>query len=216
VAEYIIAGLEPVKRKKGWFELIFKGKPPFYIDDETIIKNSLVIGQIVSEAGLKRIKEEADKAWLKYRAIQILSRRMISERDLRRKLSAERRPSPLRDQVLTQLREYGYIDDLKYASSYIRSQIAHGGKSRLYLKKKLFEKGISSDAAESALVTELAGYDEESSALELARKKAKSLDNEPTLKAKQKLASFLRSRGYGWDSINRAIRVLINNKKTDA
>lgn len=215
MAEHIITGLEPVKRKKGWFELTSKGKPPFYIDDETIIKNSLVIGQIISDAGLRRIKEEADRAWLKYRAIQVLSRRMISDRDLRKKLSAERKPSALRDQVLAQLKQYGYIDDLKYACAYIRSQIAHGGKSRLYLKKKLFEKGINQEIGESALDTELAGYDEQSSALELARKKAKNLGNVPTMKAKQKLASFLRSRGYGWNSINNAIRILIDNKEAN-
>ena len=212
MAEYIITSLEPVKRKKGWFELNFKGKPPFYIDDETIIKNGLGIGVIVSEAGFKRIREAAEKAWLKYRAIQILSRRMISERDLRKKLSAERKSSVLRDQVITQLRQYGYIDDFKYACAYIRSQIAHGGKSRLYLKKKLFEKGIKSDTAESALDTELAGYDETSSALELAKKKAKTLAGEPNLKAKQKLAGYLRGRGFGWDSINNAVRILIDGK----
>ena len=215
MAEYIVTGLEPVKRKKGWFELIVKGKPPFYIDEEIVYKNSLKIGEILSESRLKSIKEDADKAWLKYRALQILSRRMVSEKELRRKLAGERKPSAIRDEVLSQLKQYGYIDDLKYASSYIRSQISRGGKSRLYLKNKLYEKGINADTIESALGAELSGYDEDSIALELARKKLKSLKPEPALKTKQKLAAFLRSKGFSWDSINKAVATLIN-KSTES
>ncbi len=211
MAELIITGIEPVKRKKGWFELTARGKPPFFIDEETIYKNSLKVGDILSESRLKQVKEQADRAWLKYRAFQILSRRTVPERELRRKLTAERKPATLRDEVLSWLKQYGYIDDFKFACSYIRSQIAGGGKSRLYLKKKLFEKGIDGDTSELALNAELASYDEDSIVLELGRKKLKGLKDEKPLKAKQRLAAFLRSRGFGWGSINKALSTLINN-----
>jgi len=211
VAELIITGLEPVKRKKGWFELNPKGKPPFYIDEETIYKNSLRVGDILSESRLKQIKEQADRAWLKYRAFQILSRRMVPERELRRKLAAERRSPALRDEVMLWLQRYGYVDDYKFACSCIRSQISRGGRSRLYLKKKLFEKGINGDISELALDTELVNYDEDSIVLELSRKKLKTLKGETPIKAKQKLTAFLRGRGFGWDSINKAVSTLSNN-----
>lgn len=211
MAELIITGLEPVKRKKGWFELAARGKPPFYIDEETIYKNSLKVGDILSDSRLKQIKEQADRAWLKFRAFQILSRRMVPERELRRKLVVERKSAALRDEVLLWLKQYGYIDDFKYACAYIRSQISGGGKSRLYLKKKLFEKGIDGDTSELALNAELVNYDEDSIVLELGRKKLKSLKDEKPLKAKQRLAAFLRSRGFGWGSINKAISNLIDN-----
>jgi regulatory protein len=213
VAEHIVTGLEPVKRKKGWFELNVKGKPPFYIDEEIIYKNNIGIGEILSDSRLKQVKEQSDRAWLKYRAFQILSRRTLPERELRRKLSAERKPVGLRDEVLSWLKEYGYINDYQYACSYIRSQMSSGGRSRLYLKKKLFDKGISGETAELALNAELADYDEQEIALELSRKKLKTLKDEKPLKAKQRLASFLRSRGFGWDAINRAASALIDNKQ---
>lgn len=211
MAELIITGIEPVKRKKGWFELTARGKPPFFIDEETIYKNSLKVGYILSESRLKQLKQQADRAWLKYCAFQILSRRMVPERELRRKLAAERKSVALRDEVLSWLKQYGYIDDFKYACAYIRSQISRGGKSRLYLKKKLFEKGIDGETSELALDAELVNYDEDSIVLELGRKKIKSLKDEKPLKAKQRLAAFLRSRGFGWGSINKAISILINN-----
>ncbi|UCC80911.1 MAG: regulatory protein RecX [Candidatus Zixiibacteriota bacterium] len=211
MAELIITGLEPVRRKKGWFELTARGKPPFFIDEETIYKNGLKVGDILSESRWKQVREQADRAWLKYRAFQILSRRTVPERELRRKLTAERKPAALRDEILSWLKQYGYIDDFKFACAYIRSQIAGGGKSRLYLKKKLFEKGINGDTSELALNAELVNYDEDSIVLELGRKKMKSIKGESAIKAKQKLAAFLRSRGFGWDSINKAVSTLINN-----
>ena len=66
MAELVIAGIEPVKRVKGWFELRIKGKPPFLIDEETVYKNSLRAGGIISDAHLQRVMQQADLAWLKY------------------------------------------------------------------------------------------------------------------------------------------------------
>ena len=213
MAELIVTSLEPVKRKKGWFELSLKGKPPFYIDEETIYKNSIGVGEILSESRFKQIKEQADKAWLKYRAFQILSRRMMPEREIRRKLSAERRPAALRDEILLWLKDNQYIDDFQYACSYIRSQMSGGGKSRLYLKKKLYEKGIGGENSDRALNEELANFDEDAIVLEISRKKLKSITDENRLKRKQRLSAFLRGRGFGWDSINKAVLVLIDNKE---
>ena len=213
MAEYIITGLEPVKRKKGWFELAIKDKPPFYIDEETWFKNGLSIGEVVSESRLKRIKEEADLAWLKHKSLQIISRRMISERDLKRKLSAEKKPVAPRDKTISWLKEYGHIDDLKYAGACIRSQMSRGGKSRLYLKKKLMEKGIGMEISESALDIELKEYDEISIVAELAAKKFRTLQNLPPIKAKQRLVNFLKGKGFGWEAINKATASLFNKRE---
>lgn len=216
MAELLVAGIEPVKRKKGWFELTIKGKPPFFIDEETLVKNSLRIGDIISDAKLRRIHEDADLAWLKYRGMQILSRRMISERDLRRKLSAERRPQALRDKALGILKEYGFYDDYKYAGALIRSQMARGVKSRMYLQKKLWEKGIAEDIATKALQVELAEVDIESAVFELAAKKYKTLRNLPLQKSKSRLINFLRGKGFSWDMIRRAVDEIVQDEEEDS
>lgn len=210
MAELVVAGIVPVKRKKGWFELDTKGKPPFLIDEETIIKNSLVVGGFISEAKWKRIKDEADFAWLKYRGMQILSRRMISERDLRRKLSAERRSPTLRDEAMTLLKRYGFYDDSIYAAAIVRSQMARGVKSKLFLKKKLWEKGIGREIARQALATELVEFDETEAVTELAQKKYRSLRSLPPEKARARLINFLRGKGFLWDTIKLAVDKTIN------
>jgi regulatory protein len=215
LAELVIAGIEPVKRKKGWFELRIKGKPPFLIDEETIYKNSLRVGDVVSDARLQRVKQEADLAWLKYRGMQILSRRMISERDLRRKLSTERRSPATRDEAMAHLKRYGFYDDSRYAAALIRSQMARGVKSRLYLKQKLWEKGIDKEIAERAIETELEGFDEKDAVMELAKKKLRSLKRLPADKTRNRLISFLRGKGFSWDTINSTVRTVLANESED-
>ncbi|MEE8417321.1 MAG: RecX family transcriptional regulator [candidate division Zixibacteria bacterium] len=215
MAELLIAGIEPVKRKKGWFELTTKGKPPFLIDEETIYKNSLRTGDVISDARFQRIRQHADLAWLKHRGMQILSRRMISERDLRRKLSAERKSPAIRDEAMVQLKRYGFFDDSRYAAALIRSQMSRGVKSRLYLKKKLWEKGIDKEIAEPAIETELEGFDEKDAVLELAKKKLRSLKRLPADKTKNRLISFLRGKGFSWDTINSAVKTVLANKSED-
>jgi regulatory protein len=215
LAENLIVEIEPAKRKKGWFELKTRGKPPFLIDEETMFRNALKAGDILSDSRLRRIKEEADLAWLKYRGMQILSRRMLSERDLRRKLSAERKPAELRDKAMYGLKEYGFYDDSIYAAAYIRSQMARGIKSRLYLKKKLWEKGISREISESAIEKEFEDLDEESAVRELAAKKMRTLSNLPPEKAKSRLVSFLRNRGFSWDLIRDTVNDAMGGERED-
>ena len=215
MAELMIAGIAPVKLKKGWFELDIKGKPPFLIDEETLVKNGLTRGAIISEAKWKRVKDAADLAWLKYRGMQILSRRMISERDLRRKLSAERKSSALRDEAIALLKSYGFYDDSRYAAALVRSQMARGVKSRLYLKKKLRERGIDEETAGLAISAELAECDETSAVIELAAKKYRTLGNLTSEKARSRLINFLRGKGFSWDIIREAVNKTTAPEKDD-
>ena len=208
-----MAGITPVRRKKGWFELDVRGKPPFFIDEETTVKNGLAVGDLISDAAWKRLKEEADLAWLKYRGMQIISRRMISERDLRRKLSAERKSPELRDRAMKLLREYGFFDDSKYAAAFIRSQMARGVKSRLFLRQKLREKGIAEEIGAQAMEAELAEFDESSAVIELAKKKYRSLKYLPPVKARDRLINFLRGKGFSWDVIREALNKTIDKEE---
>jgi len=206
----VITGLESAK-PKGWFELQVEGKPPFLVDSETIYKHSLKKGNELSEDYYTKIRGEADIAWLKNKAMQILARQMISERDLRRKLTDEGRAAWVRDEVITQLKRYNFIDDAKYAASFVRTQLARGPRSRIYLIQKLREKGISEEFAKPAIEAEYAGFDEAGAVKELAIKKYKTVKHLPVQKAKSRVVNFLRSRGFPWNAISSAIKDIFND-----
>jgi regulatory protein len=215
VNNFVITGLESAK-PKGWFNLVVEGKPPFLVDSETSFRHSLKVGDEFSEQLLDKIKTEADIAWLKAKGMAILSRRMISERDMRQKLTEEGRPKPVREEVIFQLKRYGLIDDAKYAGNFVRTQIARGPKSKLYLKVKLREKGITDEIANEAIEAEFAGIDETASVRAMAEKKYKTMKYLPAQKARVRVINFLRGRGFSWETIRKAIEDLIpdNNEST--
>jgi len=214
VADYLITSLNQA-RPKGWFELVVEGRPPFFIDAEAILRHSLRTGDTISEAKFRKIREEGDIAWLKYRAMQILSRRMISERDLRRKLSEERRPKDIREAVISQLKGYGFLDDMQFATSFVHTQMAHGPKSRPYLKKKLFEKGIYDPLATEAISRQLEGFDEKAAVKAIAEKKYKTVKHLPPQKAKLRVVNFLKSRGFSWGAIRDAIAEIFEDRGSE-
>ena len=214
---YVITALESA-RPKGWFELFHRpvssvdGKPPILIDAETIFRHSLKVGDELSEQLLRRIKTEADIAWLKAKGMAILSRRMISERDLRRKLTEEKRPKDAREDVIFTLKRLGLVDDAKYAANFVRTQLARGPKSKLYLKSKLREKGVNEECSNQAIEAEFAGVDEVSAVRTIAEKKYKTVKYLPTQKARIRVINFLRSRGFNWETIRKATADLFPNQ----
>jgi regulatory protein len=197
-----IASLEPIRRQKHWFELRFDNSLSFKVNDELILKYMLKVGRSLTKSEAEKLRNEADYLFLKKKAFDILSRRRISEKELRLKLRSERKFSYHTDKVINDLKNIGLIDDLAFASSVINSSLLRGPKSRMYIRQKLYQKGIPKEIAEKAIESELAGYDESQAALDLARKKYETVKSLPTLKAKKRITDFLRGRGFSWDIIN--------------
>jgi regulatory protein len=216
VNSYVILSLEATK-PKGWFELSVEGKPPFLVDSESVFRHSLKAGDELTEEKVRKVQTEADLAWLKSKAMAILSRRMISERDLRRKLTEESRPTAARDDVIFQLKRYGFVDDAKFAASFIRTQLTHGPKSKLYLKNKLHEKGINDEISNQAIEAEFGSIDEVAAVKKMAEKKYRTVKTLPPQKARLRVINFLRSRGFSWEIIRKAIADIIpdHNESTD-
>lgn len=72
------------------------------------------------------------------------------------------------DQVLEEIKGYGYLDDERYADIKVKNYLA-AGKSSRYIKNKLKEKGVSEGIALQIL--EDSGYDDFELAFKFAAKK---------------------------------------------
>jgi regulatory protein len=198
----IIVSSEKVKRKKGWFTLILDSDQSFVVDEELIFKHALRPGRELTKSEIDQIKGEGEYQFLKAKALDILSRRRVSEKELERKLKFIKTYGKHTPRVIAKLKELGFIDDSTYAASYIHTALIGGLKSKMFIKYKLYQKGVPKTIAETAIEEELGNYDEKEAALQLARKKYKTVKSLPPLKAKQRVADFLRGRGFGWDNIN--------------
>ena len=206
-----ITAIEPIKRQKTWYNIHFDNGLVFIVNDELILKYALKPGHDISAADIKIIRERGAYLYLKKKALEIIARKRVSEKELRRKLSSMKPPPARLNRLIDELKSYRFIDDYELAVALVRSQLNAKPSSRRYIARKLFLRGIPEKTAARAMAKELEGYDERNAALKTAAKKFKSVENLPTVKAKKRIADFLRSRGFDWDAIYAALDGLFQN-----
>lgn len=136
---------------------------------------------------------------LKGRALRLLSAREHSRSELERKLAAfEDEPGQLA-KVLDELQAKAFINDQRVLESVVHRRASKLGTSRI--RQELQSKGLAPEAVEEALVqlreTEL------DRAREVWRKKFGTAPADASERAKH--MRFLASRGFGGDSIRRAV-----------
>lgn len=109
-------------------------------------------------------------------------------------------------EILRELVEDKFVDDLRYASAFARDKSSLNGWGPIKIKYALAAKGIRGETASAAL----AGIDPEKAdeKLEsLLASKRKSLEGDPALKLK--LIKFALSRGYDYDAVEKALTSLL-------
>ena len=137
------------------------------------------------------------------KALRLLEFRSHSEKELRIKLLRDGAPEEAIDGAVSFLREYGFLNDRKYAiaKAHDLAKLKKFGKRRIYAD--LASKGIASEYIEEALG--LLEHDEEEALLALVEKKLRGdFDRKNTERA---LRYFL-SRGYRIEDIKRCIETL--------
>ena len=140
------------------------------------------------------------------RAMNLLQKKSFAEGELVRKLSDGGYPDEVVEKAVEYVRSFGYIDDVRYASDYIRYHSSQGrGKNRIRMDLKA--KGISDDSFEKAWDENcelglIPGAEEEIA--KLLEKKHFNPDMERA--DKDKIAAFIMRRGFSAEDIFRTMK----------
>ena len=135
----------------------------------------------------------------KLRAMHLLEKMDYTEFQIRQKLKENAYPQEIIEGVVEFLLEHRYLDDERYLENYLNY---HGNRlSKMQLKQKLRQKGISSERIDLALEN-MEGTDESTLIQELMRKR-KYDPSEADEKAKQKMIRYLLGRGFSYDEIRK-------------
>ncbi|WFR54830.1 RecX family transcriptional regulator [Anaerocolumna sp. AGMB13025] len=189
-------------------EKLDKGKVKVYIDQEfkfCLYEKDLKIHQIkedaeISEMVYRDIYNNTVLRRAKQKALAVLKFMDRTEAELILKLKQADYTDPIISDVLTYINSYHYIDDERYASSYIRSKKDIKSKRQIYAE--LVQKGIDKGNIDQAFSEE---YDnEESAILRAVAKKSKSV-KDMTYEEKTKLIASLYRKGFQLDLIKKII-----------
>ncbi len=134
------------------------------------------------------------------KAMQLLERMDRTEQNLRRKLTEkEFTPDEVED-AIAYVKSFHYLDDVRYAQTYVRFHGASKSCTRLY--QDLLQKGVDKETAREAIDEAYEG-DEDAQIRVLLEKK--HYDADMDRKEKQRIYAFLLRRGFPASKILRAM-----------
>ncbi len=183
------------------------GTDEFLIREEIVYKAGLRKNDELNEEKLEGLIRQSSLIKIKEKALDLLSRRPHSSRELKTKLIKKGFDPVQIDSVIRELKEKRYLNDFEFAKLLAEEKIGKKKKGLNLVKKTLIEKGIDRNIIDEILNSYANNEILYENALISAGKKIASLDykNLTENELKNKVRRFLNSRGYDRDTIEKVI-----------
>ena len=204
-------------RKPGRYVVQVDGREFATVTAEVLADTRTRIGVTVDDALSARLLDAAEDTAMYDRALNLLSFRARSSRELQRRLTEKGQSRDRAERVIERLRTLGLIDDAEFARQLTRSKLSSGA-SRRRVQQELFKRGVDRDVADEAVaqVMEDEGLDDSASIERVARKKWRTLAALDGPTRRRRLYAFLSRRGYNADDVGRIVRQLDAAGEDDA
>lgn len=223
-----IAKLEPSQHKTGRWLVWLEDGALLRVSEGDVVSLTLYTGKELDRWEAEELECAAERSKLNERALDLLSARPMSRKELLDKLTAPRRRSgsgrkgresePERDpeererereklrdmaeKVCDRMEELGLLNDREYAAAVARRYAAKGYGPRK-LRDELYRRGVSRMYWEEALAG--AAPEEEGQEVLDCLLEKKLRGAEPTRENLKRASDYLARRGFGWSEISEAI-----------
>ena len=190
---------------------IYRNK--IYLDTEEIMDISPLIRQkydLKVNDSIERFYDEISYEASLEKGIFLISLKDRTKKEVRLKLEEKFWNKNAVLKAIEKLEEFGYLNDLNYAISYIESKTY--GKNRI--SYNLFQKGIDRSTVEKAYLTLDEGKEENIDDVKLEKlidKNSRKINisnsrDEKKLKEEQKLIQYLARQGFSLDKIFKKLK----------
>jgi regulatory protein len=198
-----ITDIQVQKKNKHRVSVFVDNEYSFSLDEIDCIRLQIKTGKKVTPEDIKKYNLESNLSKARNKALDIISRRDICERELKNKLRDKGYDEMITDIVIDELSALGYIDDYEYALKFIEEAIHLKSNGRIKIKYDLSKKGVSEDIIRKAL----SEFDEDPAEMiaEIISSRYSGVDLND-FKNKQKITRYLAGRGYDFSEINEGIR----------
>ncbi len=158
---------------------------------------------VLPDSDFDRIMQELLPKRGRLCAMHFLERTDRTEQQLRRKLGALFYPEEIIDNAVDYMKQYHYVDDVRYAVRYIEYRMEHESLRRL--EQQLYQKGISKEDFLAA-AGQVESPDEERQIRQWLKKKhypGEGADRKET----DRMYRFLLRKGYSPSSVSRVMHM---------
>ena len=206
----VITEIRKQAKRRDRYSVFVDNEFAFSVAEETLARLGLQEGQTIDLAKVNEIVAADNEAKAFAAALRYLSLRDRSAEELRRKLGEKGYDEQAVTNTLNRLAKLGYLDDVRFAQSWVRRSLEQRPTGRRKLRNDLLQKGIDRDTVDQIVSASLDETQERELAMRLARQKMGLAGNKvdgPA--AKQKIASLLYRRGFDWETIEAVVHELL-------
>ena len=195
----IIKELKPSQRVAGRWLAILEDGTILRVGENEVIDFALCTGKELTEEEAQELLESAKRSGLKEKALNLLSRKPQSRKELERKLGEWEATEEETASICDRMEELGYLNDSYYAGLIVRHYSGKGyGEKKV--RDELYRRGIPRELWDEALQE---AADPGPSIDAFLSKKLKGRAPDP--KELQKVSAALARRGYSWSDIKAAL-----------
>ncbi len=168
---------------------------------DVFVKSRIKIGNYIDEEILAEILSDADKHKAKEKALNLISYRSHSKKELKDKIKAKLGEDSAH-YATEKMEELGLIDDEKFAKDYACMLKTQKLYSKKLIKFKLLQKGISENIVQSTI--DGMDFDEEDYIYKIIEKRYHN--KIPDKKTYNRAFGYLQRMGYSFSDINHVLK----------
>lgn len=195
-------GIEPVTKTK--FRIYLDGQFAFVLYKSELSSCHLKDGEAVTEDQIETILSEIVLKRAKRKAMSLLQSMDRTESELRDRLLRQDFPEETVVQAVRYVKSFGYVDDRRYAESFILSR--KGRKSRREIYAELSGKKIDGEIVDEMMERCYEESDSGEALRHLLRKKHYD-PSRASVEEKQKLYAYLARKGFSYGEIKKALNL---------
>lgn len=197
-----ITELKVQKRNKDRVNVYLDGEFAFGLS--RIVAAWLHTGQEISDEKIAELKAQDDVEVALQRALNFLSYRPRSEKEVRQNLKKHKYNQAVIDEIIERLVRGKLVDDKNFAGLWVENRSEFRPRGSRMLRSELWQKGISDQIIEDAL----SDLDETNLALKAARKKSRRYRDLDREGFRKKLYGFLARRGFHYGVISEVVPIV--------
>jgi regulatory protein len=202
------------KSRQPLYSVSVDGAKAFELNADVLVKLGLRVGDELTEKDIERIMVEEARFRAQRLAVNYLSYRPRSSREVARHLTRKGYGKELARAVAQNLEKAGLINDAEFAAMFVRDRIKRRPMGRAMLRRALQEKGIAPQVVEQVLNRALSDETQQEAARELASKRLRlhqsTFAKLDAAHKKKRLLEYLLRRGFSNDIAIKTVRAVLS------
>ena len=201
-----ITAIKVNKKRPDRRSIFIDGQFAFAVSEGIFFQHNLEEGAELSDKQIKELTtaDEFDKA--KQAAVNLLSYRPRSIKEISNRLVHKGWNQDLADRVTGELVDKGYLNDEEFSAIFARDRAKNKCLGPIALKSELIKTGVTQNIIEQTIEEFYSKYPVDELIQRLMKKRGIDPNIPLVIKEKQRFINLLKRKGFTWDQMESVVR----------